>query len=86
MSEKTNATCAICGKAYYVCNTCRKAKNIKSWRTVADTVECYQIYMILHDHTNGTITDEKAQALINACALPAQMQRHIKTAIDEIMN
>lgn len=85
MPEPLNAVCAVCGKAYHVCNACRKT-NTRSWRMVTDTVECYQIYMIVHDHTYGTITGEKARDLLASCALPAKMQRPIKTVIDEIMS
>lgn len=85
MSKNNNATCAICGKKYHVCNTCKKTKTLRSWRTITDTTECYKIYMILHDYTNGAIPKEKAKKLLKNCTLPLSMQPHIQAAVDEIM-
>ncbi|MDE6418957.1 MAG: hypothetical protein K2K87_00335 [Lachnospiraceae bacterium] len=85
MSETWNTSCAVCGRRYHICNACQKLKAAKSWRTVTDTMECYQIYLIVHEYTNGTITGEQARELLKSCVLPAEMQRHIKSVIDEIL-
>lgn len=84
MAERTNATCAICGEKYYVCNTCRSTKQLKPWRTITDSIECYKIYMIIHNYTNGLITKEKARKMLEDCTLPLKTQSHIKAVIDEI--
>lgn len=84
MSKELNATCAICGKKYHVCNTCKSVKTLKPWRTIADTIECYKIYMIIHDYVNENIPKEKAKNMLDGCTIPSELQEHIKTVIDEI--
>lgn len=86
MSEILNSTCDICGKKYHTCITCKSVKTFKPWRTITDTIECYKIYMIIHDYTNNAITREKAKEELSACVLPSELQPHIKNVIDEIMN
>lgn len=85
MSETLNATCAICGKKYHVCNACKDTKIFKPWRTITDTIECYKIYMIVHDYKNRTIRKNEARELLEKCNMPDYIQPHIKNVIDEIM-
>lgn len=85
MAEKNNATCAICGKEYYVCNTCRDTKIFKPWRTIADSIDCYKIYMTIYDYRAGKISKEEAKNNFNYIILPETFQDHIKKVIDEIM-
>ncbi len=86
MSNKLNATCSICGNQYHVCSTCKNTKIIKPWRTITDTVDCYKIYMVVHDYVNGTIRKEEARNKLECCTLPNKLQDHIKVVIDEIMS
>lgn len=86
MSKELNATCSICGERYHVCNTCKSIKTLKPWRTITDTIDCYKIYMIIHDYKNGVLTKENARKKLDECALPNKIQKHIKAAIDEIMS
>ena len=84
MSKELNATCSICGKRYFVCSTCRSVKTVKPWRTITDTIECYKIYMIVHNYKNNAISKEEARKQLKECTLPGTFQDHIKIAIDEI--
>lgn len=86
MAKELNATCAICGEKYHVCATCKSVKTLKPWRTITDTIDCYKIYMIIHDFENGIITKENARKMLDACTLPKTFQPHIKVVIDEIMS
>ncbi|MGI6095528.1 MAG: hypothetical protein ACOYBL_08870 [Lachnospiraceae bacterium] len=85
MSKEFNAACSICGERYHVCNACKNVKTLKPWRSITDTIDCYKIYMIIHDYNNGAITKESARKMLDTCTLPKTFQPHIKTAIDEIM-
>ena len=85
MANEFNATCSICGDRYYVCSTCKSTKTLKPWRTITDTVDCYKIYMIIHDYKIGTITKENAKKMLDKCSMPNKFQPHIKAVIDEIM-
>ncbi len=51
MEDKNNASCAICGKKYHVCQSCLDRKTSKPWRTVTDTREHYKIYFTVHGYT-----------------------------------
>lgn len=84
MSKELNASCAICKKKYHVCSTCKSTKNLKPWRTITDTIDCYKIYMIVHNYKNNAISKEEARKQLKECTLPDTFQDHIKIAIDEI--
>jgi hypothetical protein len=86
MSKELNATCSICGERYHVCNTCKSVKTLKPWRTITDTVDCYKIYMIIHDYKNNILTKENARRKLNECTMPQIFLPHIKAVIDEIMS
>ena len=86
MAEKLNGTCAICGKKYEVCVTCRSIVSFRPWRTVTDTMECFKIYDIIHDYSLGKITKEEARKRLKLRTIPEELQDHIRLVIDEIMN
>lgn len=86
MAEKLNATCAICNTKYHICGTCKNAKATKPWRAVTDTIDCYKIYLIVHQYTNGAITKGTAQQQLENCTLPKTFQPHVKAVIDKILS
>lgn len=86
MSENLNATCAICGEKYHVCRPCRETKVFKPWRTITDSINCYKIYIIIHDYTNKKITKEKAKEQLSECTMPKTLQPHIADVIADIMS
>ena len=86
MSENLNATCAICGEKYHVCRPCRETKVFKPWRTITDSINCYKIYIIIHDYTNKKITKEKAKEQLSECTIPETLQPHIADVITDIMS
>ena len=61
MSNTNMSTCAICGKQYKSCMSCRKELELKPWRTITDEVECYKIFLILSQYNNGYINKETAK-------------------------
>ena len=85
MAENLNATCAICGKKYHACATCKSTITYKPWRTITDTIDCYKIYMIVYDYEKKIITNDKAKEMLSNCKMPETFQPHIKKVIDEIM-
>lgn len=84
MSENLNATCAICGTKYHVCNTCRNTKSFTPWRTVTDTIDCYKIYTTIHDYSTGHIDKETAKKQLASEKMPDTFQDYVKIVIDEI--
>ena len=59
-----NAKCPVCGKLYEVCRSCSK-NNVQSWKTVADTEECFKIYTTLHRvYVTNKMTKEEAKEII----------------------
>ena len=86
MSQELNATCDICGKTYYVCNSCKEVKSFTPWRTVTDTMQHYLIFLALSEYTK-TKDKEKAKEELSKCDLSEldTFNENIKTAIKEIM-
>ena len=67
-NNKINATCAICGKGYHVCQDSLDQKTFRPWRTVTDTAGHYRIYLAIHSYT---LTKDKAAAkdMLEKCDL-----------------
>lgn len=56
-----NAECVICGKKYHCCLSCKEQKTFKPWRTIADKISCYQLFILLSDYNNEKISKEDAK-------------------------
>ena len=63
--KEPNAQCIICGKRYHICNDCKNIKSAFPWRTVADTVTCYKIFMALKQYLDGDISKEEAKDILS---------------------
>lgn len=61
MAEKNNAVCAICGKGYHMCMSCKDKLAAAPWKMHCCNAEHYKIYQILHGRTVGLYTDAEAK-------------------------
>ena len=61
MAEKDNAVCAICGKGYHKCLSCKDKIANAPWKMHCCCAEHYKIYQILHGYTAGVYTDVEAK-------------------------
>lgn len=86
MAEKMNARCSICGKGYHVCSTCKSTKTLTPWKTIADTVDCYKIFITTKQYVDKVITKEKAKEILESIIMPKELLPHIKVVVDEIMS
>ena len=86
MSEKYNATCAICGKPYKICRTCQEIKSFTPWRTITDTLQHYTLFLVLSEYSR-TKDKAKAKDELLKCDLSEKesFKDSVKNMIDEIM-
>lgn len=86
MSAQHNTTCSICGAPYRICNSCLQNKSFQSWRTIADTIDHYKIFMALHGYTLSG-DRETARQELQHCDLSGidGFKPEIKAAVQEIM-
>ena len=82
-----NNYCLICGKGYHVCHSCREIRTFTPWRTIADTPNCYSIYLILSDYNGGSISKEHAREALLQCDLTAKetFKERPRNTINEII-
>lgn len=82
----TNAHCSICGRGYYLCNTCSEQRIIKPWRTVTDSIEHFKIYTAIHGYTISK-DKETAKRELQKCDLTGleHFNPEIQSVISEIM-
>ncbi len=82
-----NAYCTICGEGYMMCRSCTEQKTVKPWRSVVDSIECYQIYLAIHGYTLSKNKDE-ARRELERCNLSNlnSFKPEIKAVIEEIMS
>lgn len=59
-----NNECCVCGKEYEVCVSCQNIKNLNPWRTICDTKEHYQVYIVVKDYKAKKITANEAKAML----------------------
>lgn len=50
--------CWICGTKHEYCPNCGRTH---SWKYIADTPKCYQIYMVFAEYRDGTLSKEQAK-------------------------
>ena len=59
--KEANTNCILCGKPYHLCIICDSTKpDWKRWKTITDTENCYNIYVILNDYNFGVIPGNTA--------------------------
>ena len=59
--RKPNAICKVCGKPYYACSSCEKTE---SYKTIADTIEHYNIYTTAILFSRKSISAKEAYDII----------------------
>lgn len=86
--------CAMCGRLYEACNHCEEIAQkymrqygYAPWRTVACSVECYQLYDIVRRYTFNKITKAEAYELISGITdMPdLSLVPESKAVVDEIL-
>ena len=61
MAEKNNATCSICGKAYYKCLSCKGKGSSEPWKMHCCSSEHFKIYQVIHGVNTGVYTKDEAR-------------------------
>lgn len=87
MAEKINATCAICGKGYHLCMSCKDMISLTPWKKHTDTSEHYKIYQIIHGYSTKVYTKAEAKAKLKKVDLSDfdTLRDNIKSVITDIM-
>lgn len=88
MAEKINATCAICGKGYHLCMSCKDMISMTPWKKHTDTSEHYKIYQIIHGYSTKVYTKAEARAKLKKVDLSDfdMLRDNIKSVITDIMD
>lgn len=58
------AWCRVCGKEYDVCPTCASVRTYTPWRTICDTSQHYQIWVIVDQYKKGVIGKTAARKML----------------------
>lgn len=87
MVEKLNATCAICGKGYHLCVSCKSIMELNPWKIHTDTSEHYKIYQIVRGYSVGLYTEAEAKSKLQMVDLSDlnDLRDNIKNIINNIM-
>ena len=64
-NKKHNSFCAICGKSYYYCNSCKDTAHLYPYKILTDTSEHYKVFMIIRGYNNGLYTKEETKEKLN---------------------
>lgn len=89
-TQKANTKCAICGKDYYVCVSC-KSHNLTPWKIHTDTAEHYQVFQILRGVSLGVYTKSEAKEKLDSLNLKdvdtyiPSVQKRIKDIVSEVV-
>ena len=89
-TQKANTKCAICGKDYYVCVSC-KSHNLTPWKVHTDTAEHYQVFQILRGVSLGVYTKSEAKEKLDSLNLKdadtyiPSVQKRIKDIVGEVV-
>lgn len=88
MAVANNAVCSICGKPYYMCNSCKSFKSLYPWKMHTDTSEHFKIYQIIHGYSTGVYNKQETKSKLQNVDLSDvdSFREHIKILIKEIMS
>ena len=79
--------CWVCGKLHDYCPTCGQTHG---WKYVADTPECYQIYMTLSEVESGILSQKEAVDRFASLGITAEknlswLRPHIEKGVRNII-
>ena len=88
MALKPNATCAICGKEYVMCYSCKHDRIATPWKMHCDTAEHYKVYQIINGYTCGVYTDKEAAKKLKNVNLDDvnEFRPHIRDIVKKLVN
>ena len=87
MVNKNNAVCSICGKGYYMCNSCKDFKALYPYKLHTDTATHFQIYQVIHGYSTGVYNKEEAKEKLQNIDLSDldTFRENIKEIINDIL-
>ncbi len=87
MNQTNNAVCAICGKEYYMCMSCKETRSLHPWKLHTDTSEHYKIYQVLRGYTTGKYSRLETEERLNNIDLSDlnTLKDNIRNTINDIM-
>lgn len=87
MSDNNNtATCAVCGKSYKPCLSCRSQNRISYWRNIADSITCYKIFLAVSQYNNGYLSKEEAREQLERVTFDKdELKESVRRQVTEIM-
>lgn len=88
MAEVINATCSICGKGYYLCQSCNDFKTLYPYKLHTDTSEHYKVYQIIHGYSTKVYDKSEAKKKLQTIDLSDldTFRDNIKAIIKDILN
>lgn len=87
MAKMNKATCVICGKNYDVCLSCKDQARIKPWRSIADSADCYKIFLVLTQYNNGYISKDEAKKQLGEIQYSIDtLKEDVRVKVIEIMS
>jgi len=87
MASQNNANCNICGKAYYLCMSCKDMMALHPYKVHTDTPEHYKIYQVIHGYNTGVYNIAEAKAKLQTIDMSDKNTylSEIKEVINKIM-
>ena len=84
--NKNTATCAVCGKPYKPCLSCRSQNRISYWRNIADSINCYKIFLAVSQYNNGYLSKAEAKEQLEASPFDENdLREPVRVKVAEIM-
>lgn len=81
---KNNRTCAVCGKGYHYCPTCRADMKKPRWMNMFDTEDCKTIFEVATKFNLGKLTALEAQSQLKDCNLNMEFNQAIQNDLANI--
>lgn len=87
MNQSNTAKCIVCGRQYKICLSCKKYAARRPWQNVADTPECYKLFLVLSQYNHGYLTKKEARVQLSQLTYQEQaLKESIKNSLHEIMS
>lgn len=87
MNETFNHRCAICDAEYHYCDDCKKLKDagITPWRTICDTIQCFQVFGLVKDINANRVTPVEVESQLDNIGVALDIVKTYKQSIQDVL-
>lgn len=85
MNTKNTHRCTICGLSYANCDLCESNLQYTPWRSLCDTQQHYQVYLIISSLRGKVMNDDEAREALERLKVTEKEIKTFLPAVQELL-